>query len=255
VQQRLPSLVDPPIAFAHRGARAHADENTMEAFRLALRLGATGIESDVWSTADGVLVLDHDGVVRRGLRRRPVHEVMRGELPAHVPDAAELFDLCARAPGGPIPVSLDLKGPGTGAALLDLLRVDFPDLLASVWCCHPDVDELTSLRSRHPDLPLVNSIRLDRLTEGPERRAAVLANAGITGINFHHTDLNGGLVALFHRFGRTVFAWDLQFEPALRSVLRMGVDAVYSDWVDRMMDAYRAELGSPRPPGGTGDAV
>ena len=62
MQQRLPSLLVPPVAFAHRGARAHAPENTLEAFRLALRLGATGLESDVWLTSDGVPVLDHDGV-------------------------------------------------------------------------------------------------------------------------------------------------------------------------------------------------
>ncbi|MGA1075335.1 MAG: glycerophosphodiester phosphodiesterase, partial [Ilumatobacteraceae bacterium] len=61
MQQRLPSLLDPPIMFAHRGARAHAPENTIEAFQLALRLGATGLESDAWLTADGVVVLDHDG--------------------------------------------------------------------------------------------------------------------------------------------------------------------------------------------------
>ena len=54
MQQRLPSLLDEPIAFGHRGARAHARENTLEAFTLALRLGATGLESDVWVTADGV---------------------------------------------------------------------------------------------------------------------------------------------------------------------------------------------------------
>ena len=65
VQQRLPSIIDPPIAFAHRGARAYAPENTIEAFQLALRLGATGLESDVWVTSDGIAVLDHDGVVRR----------------------------------------------------------------------------------------------------------------------------------------------------------------------------------------------
>ena len=64
---RLPSLQHPPIGFAHRGARAHAPENTIEAFTLALRLGATGLESDVWSTADGEAVLDHDGVIG-GLR-------------------------------------------------------------------------------------------------------------------------------------------------------------------------------------------
>ncbi len=34
------SLLDPPILFAHRGARAHAPENTLEAFSLALRLEA-----------------------------------------------------------------------------------------------------------------------------------------------------------------------------------------------------------------------
>jgi hypothetical protein len=29
-------------------------------------------------------------------------------------------------------------------------------------------------------------------------------------------------------------------------MFRMGIDGVHSDWVDRMMDAYRAELGAPR---------
>ena len=72
VPPRLPSLRRPPIGFAHRGARANAPENTLEAFRLAVRLGATGLESDVWRTADGVAVLDHDGVVRAGLRRVPI---------------------------------------------------------------------------------------------------------------------------------------------------------------------------------------
>jgi glycerophosphoryl diester phosphodiesterase len=75
VQQRLPSLLDPPIGFAHRGARAHAQENTIEAFALGLRLGATGLESDVWLTNDGVPVLDHDGVARVGRRRRSLDQL------------------------------------------------------------------------------------------------------------------------------------------------------------------------------------
>jgi glycerophosphoryl diester phosphodiesterase len=64
VQQRLPSLLADPIAFAHRGAKAYAPENTLEAFALGLKLGANGLESDVWVTADGVPVFDHDGVVQ-----------------------------------------------------------------------------------------------------------------------------------------------------------------------------------------------
>ena len=43
----------------------------VEAFLLALRLGATGLESDVWLTADGEAVLDHDGAVG-SLRKRPI---------------------------------------------------------------------------------------------------------------------------------------------------------------------------------------
>ncbi|MET0902947.1 MAG: glycerophosphodiester phosphodiesterase family protein, partial [Acidimicrobiales bacterium] len=74
---RLPSLRRPPIGFAHRGARADAPENTLEAFVLAVRLGATGLESDVWLTRDGEAVLDHDGVVRQGLRKRPIAELDR----------------------------------------------------------------------------------------------------------------------------------------------------------------------------------
>ena len=45
VQQRLPTLLDATITFAHRGAKAHAPENTVAAFRLALEMGASGLES------------------------------------------------------------------------------------------------------------------------------------------------------------------------------------------------------------------
>ena len=58
VQQRLPSLRQPPLQFAHRGARAHAEENTIPAFELALKLGATGLETDAWLSQDGTPVLD-----------------------------------------------------------------------------------------------------------------------------------------------------------------------------------------------------
>ena len=47
--------------------------------------GATGLESDVWLTRDGEAVLDHDGVVRNGLRRRPIASCDRHDLPDHIP--------------------------------------------------------------------------------------------------------------------------------------------------------------------------
>lgn len=53
------------VNFAHRGASAVCPENTMAAFKTALELGATGIETDVQMTKDGRLVLIHDEDIRR----------------------------------------------------------------------------------------------------------------------------------------------------------------------------------------------
>ena len=53
------------INYAHRGASAYYPENTILSFEKALEMGATGIETDVQLTKDGVLVLIHDEMVDR----------------------------------------------------------------------------------------------------------------------------------------------------------------------------------------------
>lgn len=241
MQQRLPSLLDPPITFAHRGARAYAPENTIEAFALALKLGASGLESDVWVTADGVVVLDHDGEVRLGrFKRRPIGDMRRDELPDHIPTLEELFEAC----GVDYHLSLDLKAPTAGEEVIAVVREHAPGLLPRLWLCHHDLEALATLRHVDDDVRLIDSTRLHRIDEGPERRAARLADLGIDGINLRKADWNGGLVALFHRFERIAFSWDLQHEHLLRPAFRMGIDGVYSDYVDRMVDAFNEEIGS-----------
>ncbi len=54
-----------PVIFAHRGASAHAPENTLSAFKLARDLGANAIELDVQLTADQAIVVFHDTTVNR----------------------------------------------------------------------------------------------------------------------------------------------------------------------------------------------
>lgn len=51
--------------WAHRGASAYAPENTMEAFKLANKLCADGIELDIHMTRDGQLVVAHDETIDR----------------------------------------------------------------------------------------------------------------------------------------------------------------------------------------------
>ncbi len=51
--------------WAHRGASAYAPENSMEAFIMAHKMGADGIEIDIHLSKDGHLVVAHDETVDR----------------------------------------------------------------------------------------------------------------------------------------------------------------------------------------------
>ncbi|MBA2624120.1 MAG: glycerophosphodiester phosphodiesterase [Acidimicrobiia bacterium] len=226
-------MLDPPLGFAHRGASALAPENTLEAFTLAVRLGARALESDVWLTADGEAVLDHDGVVRSGLRRRPMAEVPRTSLPGHVPTLAELYD----AVGTDLDLSLDVKDPAAAGEVVAVARAAGGEALGRLWLCSPDWELAASWRNLADGAHLVDSTRLRHLREGSERRAARLAEAGIDAVNLHWSEWSVGLVTLFHRFGRFALGWDAQHRRQLDDLLATGIDGVYSDHVDRMVDA------------------
>jgi glycerophosphoryl diester phosphodiesterase len=52
-----------PIVIAHRGASGYRPEHTLEAYRLAIAMGADYIEPDLVSTKDGVLVARHENEI------------------------------------------------------------------------------------------------------------------------------------------------------------------------------------------------
>lgn len=58
-------LIEKTLILAHRGASAYAPENTMEAFELAAKMGADGMELDVHLTSDGEVVVCHDEKIDR----------------------------------------------------------------------------------------------------------------------------------------------------------------------------------------------
>lgn len=53
-------LVDRPFVIAHRCASGDLPEHTLEAYRLAVEMGADFIEPDLFLTADGQVVARHD---------------------------------------------------------------------------------------------------------------------------------------------------------------------------------------------------
>ena len=232
MQQRLPSLLGTQILFAHRGASAYAPENTLAAFSLALKLGVNGLESDIWTTRDGVLVLDHDGVVKSRLRSKPIAELDRSALPSHIPSLEQLLQHC----GTQYQLSLDIKDPDVFDSIEQTVANIDESMLERLWLCHPNYELLISKRNIVSKCKLVDSTRLAKIKEGPERRAATLAANGIDAFNMHYSDWTGGLAALFHRFNIVSFGWDMQHEAVIENGIRMGLDGVFSDWPDRMVE-------------------
>lgn len=219
------------ITFAHRGGRAGHAENTLPAFRRALALGASGLESDAWLAADGEVVLVHDQSFRRGLRRVRVAEHTAAELAAHhVPRLADLYTEC----GTDFDLSIDAKEPGVIGPMAEIARsAGAPERL---WICSPELAALRSRRDELADVRLVHSPGRGGIAPPAlERHVAELAAAGLDALNLHHSDWSLGTVTLVHRFGLGAFAWDTQEARHILAMLRHGIDAVFCDRVDRMV--------------------
>ena len=162
LQRLIALIVCPAIALpataidlqGHRGARGLAPENTVAAFRAALAIGVSTLETDLALTADDVLVLSHDPNLNPALTRMedgrwlpadgpPIRALRAADLraydvgrldPAHryagawpqqapadgerIPTLAQLFALArdARSPGGrPVRFNIETKLVPDGA--------------------------------------------------------------------------------------------------------------------------------------------
>jgi glycerophosphoryl diester phosphodiesterase len=222
-----------PITFAHRGGRADdAPENSLVAFRRALSLGATGLESDARLSADGQVVLAHGPMVRAGLRRAKIRALPAARLAElGVPRLADLYSEV----GTDFELSLDLKEPNLTGPIVAVARE--AGALDRLWLCARELPELESARRADPDVRLVHSMGRRAYGDALERHASTLAKAGVAALNLREAEWSLGLVTLTHRFNLAAFAWDAQEYRRIRAVLEMGVDAIYSDHVDRMVAA------------------
>jgi glycerophosphoryl diester phosphodiesterase len=247
-----------PIMFAHRGASGYRLENTLPAFALALEQGATGIESDVWLSADGVPVLHHDRTIRPPGRRIDVTRRTADELARHgVPRLAELY----KTLGTGFELSLDVEHPAVALPALAVARA--AGAASRLWLCHDDLDLLAAIRDRSPEVRLVCSTRPRRVPGGVaglgallERLTALPADA----LNMHWRDWTPRHVLATHEAGLRAFGWDAQSEAAVEHLLEFGLDALYADRPDllaarvqavRDRDA-RGMAGADRGPGDAG---
>lgn len=135
-------LLDPHLrpVVAHRGNRAHAPENTVEAFGQALAIGADAIELDVHLSRDGVPVVIHDATLDRTtdargeVRARRVDELRRVDAGARfTTDGGRTFPYRGRGLSVPTleevlaltrdtPLIIELKTVEAAQPALDLLE-------------------------------------------------------------------------------------------------------------------------------------
>lgn len=231
---RAPSLLDPPIGFAHGGAGAHERAQTIEAFTLAVKLGATGIAANAWTTADGEVVLHTDGSCRVGLRKRAIAEVDRSALPDGIPSLAELLEVCR--PGGH--VSLDVADGPTARRAVAVAREAGGDAVGRLWLCSADRDEAVTWKEGADGVRIVEPTRFRQLEKnGGERQAAQMARNGVDAVRMPYPDWSAGKTTLFHRFGILALGSAAVHRRQLDELLVLGIDAVYSEHVDRMVDA------------------
>lgn len=202
-------------------------ENSLAAFRAAIRLGADGIELDIHDTADGVLVVHHDP----RLGGRPIRELRTPDLPAHTLPNGELVPTLPQALaaiGRECRVFVEVKtlapehdpalfaaldaGPAPGHyhvhgfdhRLVRRLTAQRPDLVGGVLSASYPVDpwrQLTDagaeeLWQEAPliDRPLVDGVhqrdlRLFAWTVDDVARARELAQLGVDGLCTNRPDL------------------------------------------------------------------
>ena len=222
-----------PIGFAHRGASALAAENTLEAFRLAVELGATGLESDVHVSQDGVAVLVHDPRFEAGDAWLRVRDLPADRLESmSMPRLTSLYTLVGTA----LPLSLDLNDADpleAANAVVEAASEAGPAAIDGLLLCHGDRRVLERLRARFATVSLVHSTS-PRYIPSAGEHASRLADLGIDVINLHWEDWGSDTKAAaaidaVHRAGVLAFAWDTQTQAVASRMARLGVDGLYAD--------------------------
>jgi len=241
------------LRIAHRGASGHAPENTLAAFRLALEQGTDAIELDLRSTRDGHLVALHDASVDRTTNGRgrladlTLAEVerldaggwfaprFRGE---HIPRLSEVLGLARRSD---IRLLLELKTDGNPASewiARTVQEVGRAGLVERVTFLSFDASALEQVRreeARAATAWLVKRIPLRVVQRLAALRAAALAP--------HWAGVSAALVRSLHEAGYPVMVWTVDAPATMRRLLRLGVDALATNFPDRLtavLDEARA---------------
>lgn len=231
-----------PIIFAHRGASAHAPENTMAAFRLARKMNSQGLELDVQLTSDGVPVVIHDESLQRttGVEGQVANfsweelqtldagrwmgENWAGEkIPRLEQVLTEFNDLI---------LNIELKNsvvpyPGLEQKVIELVTAhcDIAKVIISSFN-HDSVKRVKELA------PLLHTGVL--YEKEPADAAAYVKNLGAIAAHPDHKLISRQQVEQFHAAGVQVNTWTVNTNTDMERMIAMNVDGIITNHPHRL---------------------
>jgi len=232
------------IVAAHRGGAGDAPENTLLAFRRAMRLGADYVELDVRETSDGGLVLMHDRTVDRAtngsgevasLTSRQVADLRvraadgKSVTRERVPTFEEAVKLCR----GRIGLYVDHKSAPVAKVLATLDRHRFRDRVV----VYGGLGTLREYRRLRPDLLLMPGH-----PDSADAMARVVSELKPLALDGYATDWSTDQVAEAHRLGATVWMdvmGPTDSDEGYAGAVAMGADAIQTDYPGRLIHWLR----------------
>lgn len=157
-----------PLLYAHRGASLELPENTLEAFRLALDLGANAIETDAHLSRDGRVVLSHDP---SGMRMAGVARAIRACTLAEIRE----WNVGTRHPRAP-------AGAVFRMPTLDETLAAFPHTFFNVDAKQESPDMIPALLRAIRGAKATDRVRIASFSARNLRRARQLGYEGPTGL-------------------------------------------------------------------------
>ncbi|HXP95127.1 MAG TPA: glycerophosphoryl diester phosphodiesterase [Telmatospirillum sp.] len=238
-----------PRVIGHRGAAAHAPENTLAGFACAVRLGVRWIELDVQLTADGIPVVFHDDRLDRttdghgvlvetslsALRRldagRWFAERFAGE---RVPVLAEALPFLVEQGQG---LCLEIKASETRGALtaraaIDCLKRHWPVAGAPLMLSSFAKSALEVLADAAPDWPrgwLVGQV--------PSEWRAEVRRLGCCSLHVDHASLDETVARAIKNEGLALLAYTVNDRARAEQLWGWGADALFSDSPEKLLEA------------------
>lgn len=227
------------LYFAHRGASARQVQNTVPAFALARRLGASCYELDVHLTQDGALVVHHDyslqatagadvllkNLTRADLQKYPLANRFDNQT-LFVPELKEILPRVA--PDLQL-LNIELKNdgnlyPGLEKRLLEELYACAPQMLSKILFSSFDYDTLARIRE------LDKTARIGLLTRFFDVSLAL--RLGAESVHMNHTRFTPETAQVCHRNGLNVYLYTVNEAPLAQRLAEQGADGIFTDCID-----------------------